>query len=96
MLRFAFEFLKEFEGASLCIPPFAHVYPLVWWWTHGGLFSNVGFFAKQFVGIPKFQIEVKRMFNMFSVLATMWHCCLQVEIFDWIINMVKINLMVYI
>ncbi len=55
------------------------------------LVSNVGFFAKQFMGILKSQIEIKKMFNMFSVLATMWHCCLQVENFAWIINMVKIS-----
>jgi hypothetical protein len=48
------------------------------------------------MGIPNFQIEIKKMFNMFSVLATMWHYCLQVENFDWIINTVKINLMVCI
>jgi len=43
------------------------------------------------MGIFKFQIGIKRVFNMFSVLTTMWHYCLQVEIFVWIINMVKIN-----
>jgi hypothetical protein len=76
MLGFAFESFKELGGMSLCIPPFAHAYRLVWWWTRGGLFSNVGFFAKQFMRIPKFQIEIKIMLNMFNVLTTMWHCCL--------------------
>jgi hypothetical protein len=60
-LKFVVEFFKEFRGASLCIPPFAHAYPLAWWGIHRNLFSNFDFFAKQFIGIPNFQIKIKRM-----------------------------------
>jgi hypothetical protein len=38
--------------------------PLAWWKTHEGQFPNVGFFTKQVFGIPRFLIEIERMFNL--------------------------------
>jgi hypothetical protein len=35
----------------LSIPSFACAYPLAWWWMHEGQFPNVGFLAKQTLGV---------------------------------------------
>jgi len=58
--------------------------PFVWWKTHEGQFPNVDFFIKQVLGILRFQIETKIMFNFVSVLTTLKRYCLQVQNLNWI------------
>jgi hypothetical protein len=37
---------------------------LFWWWCHENQFPNVGFLAKQILGILGFQIEIKHVFSL--------------------------------
>jgi len=60
--------------------------PLAWWQAHESEFPNVGFFPKQILEIPGFQIETKKMVSLLGVLIACW---LQVENFDQIIIVVK-------
>jgi hypothetical protein len=52
----------------LVIPLPMCVDPLVYWKTHEGQFSNVGFLAEQVFMILGFQIEIEKMFNLIDVL----------------------------
>ncbi len=45
--------------------------------------------TKQILGIPGSQIGIDRMFNLAKVLTSLWHCCLQADNLDQIINIVK-------
>jgi hypothetical protein len=49
----------------MCANPFA------WWQNHEGRFPNVSFLAKRIFGILKFQIEIKRFFNLTNVLVNL-------------------------
>jgi hypothetical protein len=57
---------------------------------HEGQFRNVGFFAKQILGISSSQIEIKWVFNLVGVLTALRHCHLQVGNMDWSIIKMKI------
>jgi hypothetical protein len=41
--------------------------------------GNVGFLAKQILGIPRSQIEIERGFSLVGVLTSLKRCRLQVE-----------------
>jgi len=56
---------------------------------HEGQFPNVGFFAKQILGISGSQIEIEYVFSLVGLLTPLRHYCLQVENMDRIITMVK-------
>jgi hypothetical protein len=60
-----------------------------WWHINEGQFSNVTFLIKQILSILGTQIGRGRMVNCARMLTSLWHCCLQVENFDWIIIIVK-------
>jgi hypothetical protein len=49
----------------------------------------VVFLAKQILGIPRSQIETKRVFSLVIVLIILQRCQLQVENLDRIIKIVK-------
>jgi hypothetical protein len=51
--------------------------------------GNVGFLAKQILGIPRSQIEIERGFSLVGVLTTLKCCRLQVDNLDCIITVVK-------
>ncbi len=51
----------------MCVDPFAS------WKTHEGQFPSVGILTKQVIGIPRSQIETKRMFGLVGVLTTLGH-----------------------
>jgi hypothetical protein len=57
--------------------------------NHEGQLSNVGFFTKYFFRILGFQIEIKKMFNLVSVLTFLRRCCLQVKNLDCITNIIN-------
>ncbi len=63
--------------------------PLAWWCNYEGQFSNVVFLAKQILGIPRSQIETKKVFSLARVLITLQRCQLQVINLDKIITIVK-------
>jgi hypothetical protein len=44
--------------ASTCVDP------LSWWWCHENQFPNVGFLAKQILGILGLQIEIEHVFSL--------------------------------
>jgi hypothetical protein len=73
----------------LPILPSSCVDPLTWWRIHESQFPNMGFLAKQILGILGSQIEIERVFSLASVLTTLRHCHLQMENMDQIIMMVK-------
>jgi len=50
---------------------------------------NVGFLAKQVIGISRFQLKLKKMFILVIVLITMKHYCLQDQILDQIITIIN-------
>ncbi len=56
---------------------------------HEGQFPNVVFFAKQIMGIPSSQIEIKWVFSLVGVLKALRCSHLQVENMDQIIIVVK-------
>ncbi len=58
----------------LFIVPTSCVDPLVWWCIHETQFPNVGFLAKQILGILGSQIEIECVFNLVNVLTT-FQCC---------------------
>jgi hypothetical protein len=47
--------------------------PLPWWKTHESQFPNVGFLARQTLGIPRCQIKIGFIFNIASVLTNLRH-----------------------
>jgi hypothetical protein len=51
--------------------------------------GNIGFLAKQILGIPRSQIEIERGFSLVGVLTTLKRCRLQVDNLDCIITVVK-------
>jgi hypothetical protein len=57
----------------LSILSFACVDPLTWWRMHEGQFPNVGFLAKQILGMLSSQIETKWVFNLGGVLTALTH-----------------------
>jgi hypothetical protein len=64
--------------------------PFAWWKTHEGQFSNVGFLTKQVFGIPRFQINIKKMFSLAGVLITPRRChLLQVQNLNQIIVIIN-------
>jgi hypothetical protein len=65
------------------------VNPIVWWKTHEGQFSNVGFLAKQVFGILGFQIEIEKVLSLIGILKTLKCCHLQVQNFDQIITIIN-------
>jgi hypothetical protein len=71
------------------IPPRMCVNPLAWWKTHESQFQNVNFLTKQVFGIPRSQIETKRVFNLASVLIALRHYYLQVQTLDQIIIIIN-------
>jgi hypothetical protein len=71
------------------IPSSACANPLTWWQMYEGQFPNVAFYAKQILGIPVSQIEIKEVLNLVGVLITLRCCHLQVENMDWIVIVVK-------
>jgi hypothetical protein len=73
----------------LSIPLSKCVNLLAWWWSHESQFPNVGFLAKFLKKILEFQIEIKRMFSLASVLIALRHYCLQVENLDRNIFVIK-------
>jgi hypothetical protein len=73
-------YFTNYLSHNLCIDP------LAWWWTHEVQFLNVVFLAKQIFEIPKFQIEIERMFNLVGVLIILRCYHLQVENLDKIIR----------
>lgn len=73
----------------LSIPSSACADPLAWWLMHEGQFPNVGFLAKQILGIPSSQIKIEQVFNLARVLTTLRCRRLQVENTDRIITVVK-------
>jgi len=66
-----------------------YVDPIIWWKTHEGQFSNVGFLAKWVFGIVRFQIEIEKMFNLIGVLTTLKSCHLQVQNLNQIITIIN-------
>jgi hypothetical protein len=48
--------------------------PLTWWCIHKTQFPNVGFLAKQILGILGSQIETECVFNLVNVLIALQHC----------------------
>jgi hypothetical protein len=56
---------------------------------HEGQFPNVGFLAKQILGMLSSQIETEWVFSLAGVLIVLRHYYLQVENMDWIIIVVK-------
>jgi hypothetical protein len=58
----------------LFVLPFIYGDPLAWWCIHEGQFPNMGFLAKQILGIPSSQVEIERVFNLVGVLTTL-RCC---------------------
>ncbi len=73
----------------LSIPQFMCINPLAWWQTHKGQFFNVAIMANQMLGIPRFQVQIERVFSLASVLKTLRFCRLQVKNLDRIIIVVK-------
>jgi hypothetical protein len=63
--------------------------PLVWWKTHEGQFSNVGFLVKHVFGILGFQIEIEIVLSLIRVLRTLKRCYLQVQNLDKIITIIN-------
>ncbi len=63
--------------------------PLAWLCNYEGQFSNVVFLAKHILGIPRSQIETKRVFSLARVLMPLQRCQLQVINLDRIITIVK-------
>jgi hypothetical protein len=55
----------------LFIVPIACVDPLACWCIHETQFPNVGFLAKQILGILGSQIEIECVFNLVNVLTTL-------------------------
>jgi hypothetical protein len=51
----------------LFVIPTTCVNPIVWWHNHETQFLNIGFLAKQILGILKSQIEVECVFNFVYV-----------------------------
>jgi len=74
---------------KLSIPSSATKNPLISWRNHESQFSNVAFPAKQILGIPRSQIETKKVFSLARVLITLQQSCLQVENLDMITTIVK-------
>ncbi len=66
-----------------------YVNPIIWWKTHKGQFSNVGFLAKRVFGIVRSQIEIEKMFSLIGVLTTLKSCRLQVQNLDQIITIIN-------
>jgi hypothetical protein len=44
-----------------------YVDPLSWWHKHENYFPNIGFIAKQILGIPRPQIEIEHVLNLIGV-----------------------------
>jgi hypothetical protein len=65
--------------------------PLAWWKTHESQFSNVGFLAKQILGILR-NLEIKRIFNNVDVLISLQHCQLGLDNLDALMMILKIGL----
>ncbi len=80
---------KLFIFRRLVIPLPMCVDPLVYWKTHEGQFSNVGFLAKQVFGIQRFQIETEFFFSLIGVLIALRRCHLQVQNLDQIIPIIN-------
>ncbi len=55
---------ERFLFKRLSILAFTCVDPLSWWWCHENQFPNVGFLAKQILGILGFQIEIEHVFSL--------------------------------
>lgn len=45
--------------------------PLTWWKHNEAKFPNVGFLARQYLGIPGSQIEIERIFSVAGVLMNL-------------------------
>jgi len=63
--------------------------PLAWWKTHESQFPNVGFLAKQILGILRSQIEIERIFNSVDVLTSLHHCQLGLDNLDALMMILK-------
>jgi hypothetical protein len=44
---------------------------VVWWHNHEGQFSNVAFLTKQILGVPRSQIDTKRVFSLARILTAL-------------------------
>jgi len=86
---------KLYLFKRLFIPTFACVDLLSCWQHHENQFLDVGFLAKQILGILRSQIEIEHVFSLTNVLTTLQHCHLQVENLYQIIMAVKIGLMIH-
>jgi hypothetical protein len=51
--------------------------PLHWWEKHESMFPTFGFCAKQILGIVESQIEIKRIFSLARILASLRRSHLQ-------------------